>query len=140
MKLLIDDTTGEVALVPPGLTLSPLPGQTLRDATAPELELIASNQLMRIINGELTVVPPPVPHEVAAWRARAVLDAAGLLSGVVAAIEGLAEPMRSHALAAWHGMAPVSRDSATVEAAREALSLTAAQTDDLFRAAAAITV
>lgn len=140
MKLLIDDSTGEVALVPLDLALLPLPGQTLRDATEAELELISSNELIRIVDGQLAVVPLPVPTEVAAWRARAVLDAAGLLGGVVAAIEALAEPLRSHALAAWHGMAPVHRDSATVEAARAALSLTSGQVDDLFRAAASITV
>ena len=84
--------------------------------------------------------PPPVPGEIANWRAKAVLELAGLLVGVETALDAMPEPARTVALAAWNGGAALARNGPTVLALAPALGLTDAQVDDMFRQADALEV
>jgi hypothetical protein len=145
MKLLIDDTTGEVALVPPGVQLEPLDGQTLRGTTESELDLIAQGGFLRIVAGELVAELPPVPIEVPAWRLHAIAGRTPHLGGTLAeaidaAIAALPEPARTDVHASWHRGTVVRRDSPTVQQLAAALGLNASGLDYLFREAAAIAV
>lgn len=93
---------------------------------------------------ELVPAPPPppapVPGEIANWRAKAVLELAGLLTAVEAALDAMPEPARTVALAAWNGGADLARNGPTVLALAPVLNLTDAQVDDMFRQAAALEV
>ena len=84
--------------------------------------------------------PPPVPGEIANWRAKAVLGLAGLLPAVEAALNAMPEPARTVALAAWNGGADLARNGPTVLALSATLGLTDAQVDDMFRQASALEV
>jgi hypothetical protein len=82
----------------------------------------------------------PVPGKIANWRAKAVLGMAGLLSSVEAALNAMAEPARTVALAAWNGGADLARNGPTVLALAQVLGLNDDQVDDMFRQAAALEV
>ncbi len=84
--------------------------------------------------------PAPVPGEIANWRAKAVLELAGLLTAVEAALYAMPEPARTVALAAWNGGADLARNGPTVLAIAPVLNLTDSQVDDMFRQAAALEV
>lgn len=79
--------------------------------------------------------PPAVPAQVALWQARAVLDQMGLLATVNAAVAASESPALR---AVWEYGNVITRDSPGLAALAEALGLTDAQVDDLFRAAAAL--
>lgn len=79
--------------------------------------------------------PPPVPVEVQLWQARAVLDQMGLLATVNAAV---AASENGALKAVWEYGNVITRSSPGLAALAEALGLTDAQVDDLFRAAAAL--
>lgn len=80
--------------------------------------------------------PPPVPEKIEMWRARAVLDQQGALARAdqTAASAG---PVIS---AFWKAATEIQRDSPTLNAFAAQIGLDAAALDDLFRAAAALTV
>lgn len=90
----------------------------------------------------LPVAPPPVfiPQEIANWRARAVLEIAGLLATVETALDALPGNAGIVARAAWNSGAPFVRNGPTVVALSAALSLTSEQVDNLFLQAAALSV
>ena len=81
-------------------------------------------------------LPPPVPASVELWQARVVLAQQGLLDKVNAAITALSDP---RAQAVWDYGNDISRTSPLMVQIGTVLGLTAAQIDDLFRAAAGIT-
>lgn len=92
-------------------------------------------------------VPPPalpeapvIPPEIANWRARAVLEIAGLLPTVTAALNALEGDAGVVARAAWSAGAPLVRNGPTVLALANLLGLTAAQIDTMFLQAAALDV
>lgn len=87
----------------------------------------------------VTMLPPPppaVPQQVTNYQARAALLAAGLFEQVDAAVK--AQGPTSAAFQAWEYANSVYRNSPLIAGLGAALGLTAAQIDDLFRAAAAI--
>lgn len=91
------------------------------------------------------VAPPPpvepapeVPAAVTMRQARRALHAAGLLAGVEAAIDALAEPEKTAARIEWEYSSEVQRHNGFVEQLAPALSLSEAQLDALFVAAAAL--
>jgi len=83
---------------------------------------------------------PKVPTEIANWRAKAVLELAGLTAQVAAIMGAMSEPQKTVVLAAWDGGAPLVRNGATVTALAAALSLTSEQVDAMFVQAAALNV
>lgn len=81
-------------------------------------------------------VPAPVPDFVSMAKARIVLDAAGLLPGVEAAVAGATNAVKF----AWEYSTEIHRHSPTMLALAAALGLTDAQVDDLFRQADAVVI
>ena len=86
------------------------------------------------------VIPLVIPTEIANWRARAVLEIAGLLPTVDAALTGMTGNEGIVARAAWGQGAPFVRDGATVTALAAALGLTSEQVDAMFLQAANLAV
>jgi hypothetical protein len=94
---------------------------------------------------DFTAIPPPpepvvIPYEIANWRARAVLEIAGLLPTVDAAIAALTGDAGIVARAAWNSGAPFVRNGPTVTALSSALGLTSAQVDAMFLQAESLDV
>ena len=93
----------------------------------------------KLIGGTLELDPPPtpviVPGVVSRFQAKAALMNAGLLPSVVA-VMAQASPT---AQLAWNEAVEFRRNSPTVLAMGQALSLSSQQLDDLFIAAALIT-
>jgi hypothetical protein len=94
---------------------------------------------------DFAAIPPPpapvvIPTEIANWRARAVLEIAGLLPTVDAAIAALAGDAGIVARSAWHAGAPLVRHGPTVLALSSALGLTDEQVDAMFLRAEALEV
>lgn len=79
-----------------------------------------------------------VPQSVTMRQARLALHAAGLLSGVNAAIASLEEPAKTAAQIEWEYASAVERNAGLVPAMATALGMTERQIDDLFVAAAAL--
>jgi len=122
---LSEATDGSISLTKctiPGLTLAQLQAAV---AAAPE-------------SYRLPIVK--VPAEIANWRAKAVLELAGLTAQVAAIMGAMSEPQKTVVLAAWDGGAPLVRNGATVTALAAALSLTSEQVDAMFVQAAALNV
>lgn len=91
----------------------------------------------------LIPVPPPpvpVPYEIANWRARAVLEIAGLLATVETTLDALPGNDGIIARAAWSSGAALVRTGPTVIALAAALALAPEQVDALFVQAAALEV
>ena len=86
------------------------------------------------------VIPPQVPHEIANWRARAVLEIAGLLPTVEALIAAMEGEAGVVVRMAWERGSPLVRDGATVTALAAQLNLTSEQIDAMFIQAAALEV
>lgn len=82
--------------------------------------------------------PVPVPQSVTMRQARLALHAAGLLSGVDAAIASMQEPAKTAALIEWEYASAVERNAGLVPAMASALGMTDAQIDDLFITAATL--
>lgn len=80
--------------------------------------------------------PDPVPLYISAFQARAVLLEEGLLESV-AAIVATVDPV---AQLAWDRVTVFRRDSPTIALVADALGLTSAQLDGLFRRGAMIKV
>lgn len=90
--------------------------------------------------GELPELPPRVPREIANWRARTVLELAGLLPAVEACIAAMTGPESIVVRHAWQSAAPLARRGATVAALAPALGLTDAQVDSMFMQAETLKV
>jgi len=86
------------------------------------------------------VLAPSVPRTIANWRAKAVLEMAGLTSQVEAVLEDMEGPAGITARAAWNGNADFARNGATVIALSATLGLTPAQLDEMFIQAATLKV
>jgi hypothetical protein len=81
-----------------------------------------------------------VPREIANWRAKALLASMNLLVEVADCLSALPEPQRTIARLAWAGDARLARRGPTVLAMADAMQLSDAQLDEMFRAAESITV
>lgn len=106
----------------------------------------------KIVNGQVVAMSPEeeaaflaslpgpqIPQEVTRRQARRALHAAGLLDGIMPAINAMSEPARTAALIDWEDSNTFRRDNVTLAALATALGLNSGQVDDLFIAAAAIT-
>lgn len=83
------------------------------------------------------LAPVPVPAAVGLWQAKAALAAAGHLAAADAAVAASGNtPLQL----AWEYATEVHRASPAIAAIGAALGLTQGQIDDLFLAAAALTV
>ena len=80
----------------------------------------------------------PIPQSVTMRQARLALLSAGKLAQVDAAIAALSEPTRTAALIEWEYSNEVQRQNGIVSQLGPALSLTDAEIDALFVAAAAL--
>jgi hypothetical protein len=94
---------------------------------------------------DFTLIPEPpepviVPSEIANWRARAVLEIAGLLPTVDAAIAALTGDAGIVARSAWNSGAPLARNGPTVLSLSSALGLSSAQVDAMFLQAESLDV
>lgn len=96
--------------------------------------------LYTFADGQLALVPGPVPQVVPAWRVKAVASLQGLTAQIDAALDALPDPAKTVAKAAWHEGNVVERRSATVVALTQVLGLTEQTIDELFRQAAALKV
>jgi hypothetical protein len=144
MKLLIAPT-GDVTLVPAGVSITAGPEETLRDATVEEIALIEQGGYLRIVDGVLTEVPVPPPDEVPLWRLKQVAEGVpygdgdgdgngNLLQAIDAAVAS------TPAKWVWANGNTIARNSALLDQLAEGLNLTSEQVDEFFRQAAAITV
>lgn len=88
----------------------------------------------------LATLPPVVPKEIANWRARAVLELAGLLPAVEAALAAMPGDEGVVVRHAWDAGAPLVRAGATVTAMAGTLNLTSEQVDAMFIQAAALEI
>lgn len=88
----------------------------------------------------LPPIPPRVPREIANWRARAVIELAGLLPAVETAISGMEGAAGIVVRNAWESGAPLARHGPTVSALSPALGLTDEQVDSMFIQAEALAV
>lgn len=79
-----------------------------------------------------------VPQSVTMRQARLALHAAGLLSGVNAAIASLEEPAKTAAQIEWEYASAVERNAGLVPAMAAALGMSDADIDDLFVTAATL--
>jgi hypothetical protein len=92
-----------------------------------------TNYLQALADGvQLPALPPRIPREIDNWRARAVLDLAGLLEPVEAALGSLTGVEGVIARHAWESGAPLARHGATVVALAPALGLSDSQVDAMF--------
>jgi hypothetical protein len=89
-----------------------------------------------VANSSYTPPSPPVPQSVTRFQALAELTNVGLYDNAVAAVTAAGGLTKL----AWDNAVSFDRDSPTIAALAAALSLTSAQIDALFVAAAKITV
>ena len=121
---------------------APVPmGHTMRDATEDEAIAIRSGRTWwNPATTELTAPVPPVPLEIANWRARAVLKLAGLITDVESQLAVMPGTDGIVARTAWESGSPLVRNGTTVRLLATKLGLTDQQVDDMFRQAAALQV
>ena len=93
-------------------------------------------ELVDLTPEDIEANKPYVPQVVTNFQARAALLAAGLFDQVNEAL--LAQPINSTARQAWEYANELTRNGTLVNSVSEALGLTSAQLDDLFRQAATI--
>jgi hypothetical protein len=93
-------------------------------------------QLVDLTPDELEASKPRVPQTVTNFQARAALLNAGLFEQVNEALMSL--PISSTERQAWEYANELTRNGALVNSVAEALGLTSAQLDDLFRQASRI--
>lgn len=79
-----------------------------------------------------------IPASVTMRQARLALHAAGLLSGVDAAIASMQEPAKTAATIEWEYASAVERNAGLVPAMAAALGMSEADIDDLFITAATL--
>lgn len=87
-----------------------------------------------VSEAEARALIPPVTRR----QARLALLEAGLLSGVETALAALPSPQKEAAQIEWADAAVFERDHTLIASMTQALGLTEAQVDDLFRAAASL--
>lgn len=104
--------------------------QVLRPATEEEIADIEARQALASV--------VPVPAEITMRQARLALHAAGLLTGVEAAINAMPDPPKTEARIEWEYSNTMRRSNPFVANLGAALGLTSAQVDALFIQAAAI--
>ncbi len=85
-------------------------------------------------------IPPSVPVEIANWRARAVLELAGLLDEVTSALYAMEGDAGIVARHAWNSGAALARNGPTVTSLAALLTLTDVQVDAMFIQAANLNV
>ena len=107
---------------------------TLVDNVTPPIDWEGGKYIFN--NGAWSRAPQPVPQSVSRFQARAALHLAGLLESV----EDVMQDQNTDMLAklAWQDAQSFERQSPTVQALAEALSLSAEQLDELFITAAGI--
>jgi hypothetical protein len=88
----------------------------------------------------MTPDPERIAREIANWRARAVLELAGILGTVEAAISAMDGPAGIVVRNAWQSGAPLARRGPTVSGLAPALGLTEEQVDQMFIQAEALSV
>jgi hypothetical protein len=117
---------------------------TMEDHAARVLHLLGKDPatlLQALCDGtELPPLPPRVPREIPNWRARAVLEIAGLLPAVEAVIAAMTGHESIVVRHAWQSAAPLARRGPTVAALAPALGLTAEQVDAMFIQAESLSV
>jgi hypothetical protein len=97
--------------------------------------------LQALCDGTALPTPPArVPREIANWRARAILELAGLLPTVEAAIATMDGEAGIVVRNAWTSGAILARRGPTVAALAPALGLTEAQVDAMFLQAESLEV
>lgn len=89
------------------------------------------------IQAEFESPTVPVPLELPAFKAKALISLQGLTSQVEAHLDSLEEPQRTIAKSAWTNNATFLRYGETVLAMQSRLGITDQQLDDMFRQAAA---
>lgn len=107
------------------------------------LQILGENPaqvLQAAIDGTPLSLPPRVPREIAAWRAKAVLEIAGLLPQVEALITAMPEPAGTVVRRAWHDNAPLERQGQTVLSLSSSLNLSDEQLDAMFIQAASLQI
>jgi hypothetical protein len=119
-------------------------GDSPEDHAARVLHLLGSDPasvLQALIDGnELPAMPPRIPREIANWRARAVLELAGLHEQVDFLINSMSGPEGVIVRNAWQTAAPLARRGPTVSALAPALGLSEEQVDAMFIQAEALSV
>lgn len=108
--------------------------------TEEEREMAFAAQREADLAARRAAIPRPVPGEIANWRAKAVLEIAGLLPTVEAALSAMPGEAGIVARNAWRDGAPFVRNGPTVTALAAVLGLTGEQVDAMFRQAAALSV
>ena len=108
--------------------------------TPEERETALAAQREASMAARRAAMPSPVPKEIANWRAKAVLEIAGLLPTVEATLAAMPGEAGIVARSAWAAGAPFARNGPTVTTLSVALGLTGEQVDAMFRQAAAIAV
>ena len=84
------------------------------------------------------VLSPMVPDQVSMAQARLALNAIGKLTAVDTAIAALPEPQKTQATIKWNFASYIARNDPFTLSLGAALSLTAAQVDQLFITAATL--
>lgn len=136
MKILVNNSTGAAILAQPGAATPP--GHQIVEvpyASAPPSPWLYSDGTL-VTAPARTVVPRSVPG----WKAKAVLESAGLLQAAqdaIAAIEGDAGIAVRNA---WAASAAFDRNGPTLLALASSLGLTEEQIDNMFLQADAIRV
>jgi hypothetical protein len=114
---------------------------TVFTGSANECRAEASRLSLTDPNDSLEIFSPlNTPSEIANWRAKAVLQIAGLLPSVESILAGLTGDEGIVARAAWSGNASLVRDGATVQAIASQLNLSSEVIDSLFLQASAIKI
>jgi hypothetical protein len=96
--------------------------------------------LQACVNRQPLPLPARVPREIAAWRAKAVIEMAGLLPQVEALIASVTNEAAVIVRRAWNDGAALQRNGNTVLAISAALNLSPEQLDAMFIQAAALEV
>ncbi|WP_430438988.1 hypothetical protein [Shinella sp.] len=112
-------------------------------ADVPAGKIIVATDVKRVdgivtFSHTLEDVPVYVPQSVTRRQARLALLAAGLLTAVEAAIEGMDEPARTAAKIEWEDATEIRRDHALIASLAVELNLSSDQLDELFIAASEI--
>jgi hypothetical protein len=136
MRIIVNTTTGAARLARPDV--EPLPGYNIVNVPASN----APTPPWRFVNGELVTATslPKVPNSIPGWKAKAVLEMAGLLQSAQAAVASLQGDEGIAAKHAWESATSFDRYGPTVTAVAAALGLSDAQLDAMFIQAESITV
>jgi hypothetical protein len=123
-----------VVFVPGPYLPEPGEGETLRDLTEAEVELVGDGGTFVIEGGVLTRKPRPAPAEVPLWRIKLIASDTPHGNGtLLEAIDALVGGTQAEFV--WQYGTVLVRRSKTLEALAAELGLTAEQVDQLFRKA-----